>query len=184
MTWNNDAHGLVCKIPEAKLYLPSHSWAMKLSQLHKQGDTHVRIMTFSLNADMAQQILERRPYNIRIICNSQFNSEAYQLSRKLPGLHIRSFKDAHAKLVLIEPKTIYLGSANLVKNTLADISVGLRSKDAHDYYAKWFDEKFESCDFHRPFDDSSKIIGDFRKEGVSINQGWGQLPPIEEIVND
>jgi hypothetical protein len=53
MTWNNDAHGLVGKSNEIKAYLPGHSWAMKLSQLHKQPDAMVRIATYSLNADMA-----------------------------------------------------------------------------------------------------------------------------------
>jgi hypothetical protein len=178
MTWNNDAHGLLCKISEAKLYLPSHSWAMKLSQLHKQPNSIVRIMTYSLNAEYAQQILERRPYNIRIICNSQFNEEAYQLSQKVSGIHIRTFNDIHAKLVLIEPETVYLGSANLVKNTLADISIGLRLKAAHDYYAAWFDKTFRPCDWHTALENNS-IIGDFQKGIVSVYQGIGKLPSSE-----
>ena len=41
MTWNNDGHGLVGSSREIKGYLPSHSWAMKLSQLHKQPDALV-----------------------------------------------------------------------------------------------------------------------------------------------
>ncbi len=144
MTWNNDAHGLVCKVPEAKLYLPSHSWAMKLSQLHKQPDAQVRIATYSINPEYAQDIFRRRPHHIRVICNSQFKDAAAELSLAFPLVDIRTFSDAHAKLVLIEPNTVYLGSANFVKNTLADISVGLRSKDAHDHYAQWFDRKFNS----------------------------------------
>jgi hypothetical protein len=35
MTWNNDGHGLVGSSREIKGYLPSHSWAMKLSQLRQ-----------------------------------------------------------------------------------------------------------------------------------------------------
>jgi hypothetical protein len=150
MTWNNDGHGLVCKIPEAKLYRSTHSWAMKLSQLHKQGDAMVRVATYSLNAEMAGAIFARRPHHIRVLCNARFLSEAKELMQMLPGVEVQTRTDLHAKLVLIEPATVYLGSANFVNNALNDVSVGLRSRAAHDHYAQWFDETFEEATVTTP----------------------------------
>lgn len=142
MTWNNDGHGLVCKIAEAKCYRPGHSWAMKLSQLHKQPDAIVRITTYSLNEDLAFEIFSRRPHFIRILCHTKFHSNAEAVMQRLPGIEIRVSAVMHAKLCLIESKTVYLGSENFVRSTLDDIVVGLRDKQVHDYWASWFDERF------------------------------------------
>jgi hypothetical protein len=46
----------------------------------------------------------------------------------------------HSKFVLVEPDTTYLGSMNLVHNTMFDGVMGIRSRDVHDYYANWFEE--------------------------------------------
>ena len=62
VTWNNDIHGLLGSSREIKGYLPSHSWAMKLSQLDRQPHTLVRIATYSVNVDYAVDILRRRPH--------------------------------------------------------------------------------------------------------------------------
>jgi len=139
MTWNNDIHGLLGSSREIKGYLPSHSWAMKLSQLDKQPNAQVRIATYSVNVDYAVGILCRRPRLIRFACNSEFWSQAQQLARRLPNIEVRTVDDLHAKLVLIAPATVYLGSANFVKAMLADVSFGVRGPQWHDHYATWFD---------------------------------------------
>jgi PLD-like domain len=142
MTWNNDTHGLVCRIAEAKCYRPGHSWAMKLSQLQRQPNAKVRIATYSLNAELAYEILSRRPHTIRILCNARFEREAEAIRQRLPGIAIRTADSMHAKLCLIAPSTVYLGSENFVRSSLDDIVVGLRSEQVHDYWAAWFDEMF------------------------------------------
>jgi len=139
MTWNNDGHGLVGSSREIKGYLPSHSWAMKLSQLHKQPDALVRIATYSVNADYAADILRRRPYRIHFACNTHSWREAQELARQLPSIDVRVVDDLHAKLVRIAPATVYIGSANFVKATLQDVSIGVRGTSWHDHYAEWFD---------------------------------------------
>jgi hypothetical protein len=39
----------------------------------------------------------------------------------------------------LAPATVYLGSANFVKATLIDASIGVRGAQWHDHYAEWFD---------------------------------------------
>jgi hypothetical protein len=143
MTWNNDGWGLVGSSSEIKYYLPGHSWAMKLSQLAKQPHALVRIATYSLNTDYAVDILRRRPHHIRFACNPRFLPEAQQLARQLPGIEVCVVDDLHAKLVLIEPATVYVGSANFVRAALEDISIGVRGTQWHDHYAEWFDALFK-----------------------------------------
>jgi hypothetical protein len=145
MGWNDDNHGMVRRIPEAKCYLPGHSWPMKLSQLHRQLSAAVRVATYSLNADLAVEIFSRRPHTIRILCNAKFRREAQAVMRALPQVEIRISRSMHAKLCLIEPSTVYLGSENFVRSALDDIVVGLRSGEVHDYWASWFDERFAAA---------------------------------------
>ena len=139
MTWNNDIHGLLGSSREIKGYLPSHTWMMKLSQLDRQPHALVRIATYSVNVDYAVEILRRRPRRIRFACNPHFLQEAQQLAQQLPDIEVRVVDDLHAKLVLIAPATVYIGSANFVKATIHDISIGVRGPSWHDHYAAWFD---------------------------------------------
>ena len=144
MTWNNDSYGLVCSIPEAKLYLPTHTWQMKLSQLHRQGDALLRLSTYALDFRMAQSIFERRPHHIRILCNVQSEIEARALANELPEIEIMvTRKVIRVGLVLIEPATVYIGGSHFASNAPTEIVVGLRSERAHDYYAEWFDQQFK-----------------------------------------
>jgi PLD-like domain len=138
MTWRDDNHGMVTRSSEIKCYFDSHSWPMKLSQLHRQRGL-VRVATYSLNAEHAVDIFRRRPHDIRIICNGKFRSEARLLAARLPLLEIACRDDMHAKLVLIEPDTVYLGSMNFVKNMMKDAVLGVRGRDIHQHYRLWFD---------------------------------------------
>ena len=45
----------------------------------------------------------------------------------------------HAKFVLIEPDTTYLGSMNFVKNKMRETVLGIRGADIYQHYANWFD---------------------------------------------
>jgi len=135
MPWANDAHGLVFKCSELKLYRNGgHTWAMKLSQLAKQKGT-VRIVTYSLpDLDYAIKQLSRRPHSIYVVCHSKFISRAREIKTALPDIRIRTCNDVHSKVYLIEPKTIYVGSANFGNSHWHETIIGVRSKKAHDWY--------------------------------------------------
>ena len=134
--WNNDAHGLLFKCSEVKLYSPSHTYGMKLSQLPRQKGT-VRIITYKFAAlPYAIEQLARRPHDIKIIVNSKFSPDARRIKKELPGVEIRVHPELHDKVVLIEPSTIYMGSANFGHGGWSESTVGLRSKEAFDWFLK------------------------------------------------
>lgn len=139
MSWRDDGHGLVVKATEVKLFMPSHSWGMKLSQLPKQAG-RVRILTYSLpdRSYVAEQ-LGRRPSNIALICHEKFRDRAVAIKREFPGIEIAVSDCLHAKLLLIEPATVYVTSANFGESDWTEVGVGVRSKPGHDWYAEMFD---------------------------------------------
>ncbi len=87
MAWNDDNHGQLFKSNELKLYYSgTHTWAMKLSQLHHQSG-YVRIITYSLpDIDYVKQQFHRRPYDISIICHSKFRDKAIEIKKPIPKL--------------------------------------------------------------------------------------------------
>ena len=135
--WQNDLHGFVFKSSELKLYRDGgHTWAMKLSQLPKQKGI-VRIITYSLpDLKYAVEQLGRRPHSIYIICHSEFIKRATEIKNSLLDLRIAVNDRVHSKVCLIEPKTIYIGSANFGKSGWHETIIGIRSKEAHDWYVE------------------------------------------------
>lgn len=135
MAWNDDNHGKLFKSSELKLYYSgTHTWAMKLSQLHRQTG-YVRIITYSLpDIDYVRQQFHRRPYDISIICHSKFRDKAIEIKKAFPNIRIAVKNSVHSKVLLIEPKTLYVTSANFGRSHWHETCLGARSKVAHDEY--------------------------------------------------
>ena len=135
MAWKNDEHGIVFGSSEIKMYRNGHhTWAMKLSQISKSKSV-VRIVTYSLpNLDYTQEQLGRRPQSIFVVCHSKFLIKAKQLKSEFPGIEIAVNSFVHSKVCMIEPSTIYVGSANFGLSDWHETIVGVRSKAAHDWY--------------------------------------------------
>ena len=132
MTYKTDNGGVAFKANDAKLYFAGSTWGMKLSQLNRQSGV-VRIVTYSL-PDMAyvKQQFERRPYDIWIICHTKFIDRAETLKRTFPDVRIAVRNDVHAKVLLIEPSTLYVTSANFGASHWIESGIGIHSKPAHD----------------------------------------------------
>lgn len=146
MAWNNDEHGMVVKAVEVKLFKPSHSWGMKLSQLSRQLG-HVRILTYSLpDHEYICQQFGRRPNNISILCHSKFRDRAAAIKSSFPEIGVALSDNIHAKLLLIEPGTIYVTSANFGDSQWNEVGVGIRSESGHRWYADMFDEIWEKSE--------------------------------------
>ena len=142
-----DRHGLVFKPNEVKMYYNGeHTWAMKLSQLHRQKGK-VRIITYSLpSIAYIIRLLGKRPRNIRIICHSKFKAEAIQIIKKYPLIKIAMCDEVHSKVCLIEPSTVYIGSANFGVSGWHETEIPVRSKTAHDdYIKKSFNKLWLNC---------------------------------------
>ena len=137
MTWKDDVHGKVFRSSEIKLYYSgAHTWAMKLSQLARQTGT-VRIITYSLpDMDYVKEQFDRRPNGVWLICNSKFKSRASEIKRVYPEIKIAFKDDVHSKVLLIEPKTVYITSANFGLSGWHETTIGVRSKEAHDSYVE------------------------------------------------
>lgn len=152
MTWKDDGHGKLFRTSEAKLYGASHTWAMKLSQLHRQAG-RCRILTYSLPAlDYAREQFVRRPRDILIACHEKFAPQARLISREFPEIEIRTHPRLHSKTLLIEPDTVYVSSANFGRSLSGhhawhETTLGVRSKEAHDWYVAFsFDPLWEEAD--------------------------------------
>lgn len=141
MTWKNDIHGLLFKSNELKLYRPSHTWGMKLSQLDRQEGT-VRIVTFRLpgmaSDDYYATQIARRPSDMFVLIGSGDRTEevskARELKARFPEVRIALHSELHVKAVAIAPKTLYVGSANFGSSNWADLTLGVRSSEAHQYF--------------------------------------------------
>jgi len=139
MSWKNDNHGLVVYGQEVKLYSGSHTWAMKLSQLASQTGI-VRICTYSLpDINYVQGLFHKRPYDIEMICHSKFAERALQIKNLFPLIRIGTHDEIHAKVCLISPATVYIGSANFGHSNWHEVNIGIRSPKAHDHYVKIWD---------------------------------------------
>jgi len=149
MGWKDDGHGKLFKTNEAKLYGPSHTWAMKLSQLNRQSGI-VRIITYSLpDLDYTVNLLGKRPNDIFLICHSKFSDKANLLVSALPGIKVAVRNDIHTKILLLEPSTIYITSANFGQSGWHETTMGVRSTEAHAWYV---------ANVFNPLWDSSKTI--------------------------
>lgn len=138
MTWNDDDHGIriISKdIDEVKLYYSdSHTWGMKLSQLKKQKGI-LRIITYTLpDIENVINIFNKRPYNIFLICHSASKQKASDLKKEFPKIKIATNSKVHSKVVLIEPNTVYISSANFARSGWHETSIGIRSKKIHNSY--------------------------------------------------
>ena len=138
MGWKDDVHGKLLKSGEIKLYFNGgHTWRTKLSQLAKQKGKVVRIVTYSLpDMKSIDGILEKRPSDIFLICNEKFIKDAQRIKIKFPKIRIATYAKVHSKVVLIEPDTVYVSSANFGNSGWHETSIGIRSKTAHDEYVK------------------------------------------------
>lgn len=146
MAWNDDGHGMVIKAAEVKLFIPSHSWGMKLSQLPRQAG-RVRILTYSLpDQNYVSQQFSRRPTNIAILCHAKFRDRAIALKADFPEIDVALSETIHAKLLLIEPGTIYVTSANFGESNWSEIGVGIRSVPGHQWYAEMFDDLWKKSE--------------------------------------
>jgi len=132
MAFRTDNGGFAFKANDAKIQ--HSSWGNRLSQLHKQKGT-VRIITYSL-PDMAyvRRQLGRRPHDIYIIAHSKFSRRANEICGEFPGIVVAVHDEVHSKVVLVEPETVIVSSANFGDSGWHETTVSFHSKPAHEYY--------------------------------------------------
>lgn len=134
MAFKTDCGGVVMTA-DVKLSKAATTWNTRLSQIHRM-EGEVYICTFSLcNFEYISKILSKRSDRVTIICNSRYEENAKVLKGLFPETRFFVNPYAHAKLVLIDPQTVWLSSENLgrKKNTF-DATIGIQSEEAYQHY--------------------------------------------------
>lgn len=132
----SDAHGILVRPKEVKIYWSSdHTWNMKLSQIGRpsQSDKKLYIATYSLpDLDYVVEVLAHRPtgHNVFLMANAKFQAQALQLLNYFPEMQIRLHPKMHCKFVLIEPETVFIGSANFGRSRWYETMIGLKDSTA------------------------------------------------------
>lgn len=109
------------------------TWATRLSQIGKSSG-EIIICTYSLpNLDYMSQILDKRS-DITIVCHKKFQEKASILQQKYPRLNIILKSDIHAKMVLIQPETVILSSANFGSSGWLEHTITVKSESVYSYY--------------------------------------------------
>lgn len=147
MSWKTDGHGLAVSGAKLKIYESiGHSWAMKLTPVLTRTDRKVLIATYSITTSkMIVDLLSKRSKGVHIICHEMFRDAAIQLKGMFPDLNIATHSENHAKMVLVEDKTVYLGSCNFVSTGWHDTVVGIKSKTVYDFYQEVWKEIRTEC---------------------------------------
>lgn len=145
MSFKTDNDGKAVSITDAKISIGSIStWSTRLKSI-KQVKGKICIATFTLpDLPYAQKILAKRPRDIFIVAHTNFTQKAQAIKSDFPDIMIAVREDIHAKLVLIEPSTVWLSSANFGHSGWIENSIGLHSKKAYKFYKSAFDEIFTS----------------------------------------
>lgn len=84
--------------------------------------------------DFITKILERRSNDVTILANEKFRFRAEQIKRRFPSVQIVLKPDTHAKMVLIEPDTVWLSSENFGRSGWFEQAIGIHNADVYDFY--------------------------------------------------
>lgn len=134
----DDNGGKVGKNCEVKVSLTrtNSTWNTKLNYAIRNG-TEIYICTYSLpNVDYIEKMLDGRPANMKIVCNSKFEKEARAIRSKFPNIQIFVKNDMHAKIAAYLPETTILSSANFGKSNWIEHSAIIKNKDIAEYYTE------------------------------------------------
>lgn len=131
MSFSADNGGFQFSCEDAKFSICASTWNTRLSQIGKSTGA-IRIMTHALpDPDYIARIFSKRPENIYLIANSDAQAEARLIKAQFPKVRIVLHPRMNAKLVLIEPGTVWLSSSDFVHTKSIESAVGFHSVDLH-----------------------------------------------------
>lgn len=134
MAFKTDGGGIAFKSTDIKLTGEASTWGTRLSQLSKQSGL-LRLITYSLpKLSYVEEQLGRRPNKIFVIAHKNFEASARDIKDRFPDIRIAIAPNVHSKVLLIEPNTIWISSANFGDSGWHETSIGVRSAEALDWY--------------------------------------------------
>jgi hypothetical protein len=84
--------------------------------------------------DYVKTQLGRRPYDIAIIAHAKFAKKAMVIKRIFPQVRLTLNECVHSKILLIDPQTVWVSSANFGSSKWHETSAGFHSKEAYTHY--------------------------------------------------
>ena len=138
MPFRTDNGGMALNIQDAKISAGCSGslWTTRLSQIAKVKGKII-IVTYSLpSLEDIKNILTKQPENVALVYHEKFNHKASAIRIYCPLIDLYPMPDCHAKIVLVEPKTVWLSSANFGKSKWFENTIGIHSREAYDYYYK------------------------------------------------
>ena len=134
--FKTDNGGVALKLQDVKLCTTetASTWNTRLSQIGRISG-EIIICTYSLpSVSYIEQILDKRSKNVKLIVNTKFSNKVRELKRKYPALKVFCRPNVHAKIVLIEPRTVWLSSSNFGDSGWFEHTIGIHDNVAYKFY--------------------------------------------------
>ena len=142
-----DDGGIKIKTKEAKIYYGKSTWSTRIGYFLR-NDKAVFISTYSLpDLDYVKELFSKHGCkHITILAHKKFHERAKEIKREFPEVEIYLEDDNHEKVVLCEPETIIIGSANFGHSGWRETMVGLKSKAAYETMLSQYHERFKCAE--------------------------------------
>jgi len=132
MQFSDDGGGFSFKCDDAKFTISASTWSTKLSQIWKISGS-ICIMTKLLpNPKYIATILSKRPNNIFIIAHIEAQDNARIIKEQFPGVRIALHPKVNAKVVFIEPHTVWISSADFGESKMLESAIGIHSEEVYE----------------------------------------------------
>ena len=159
MKYKTDGGGFATSCDDIKIFGNGSTWATKLSQLAKSTGNLI-IMTYGFKVrtgkyatetledehSYIREILDKRPTNIFILCNSNSIDDAKIIKRLYPQIRIRHHKSINANIALLEPQTVIFSSEEFGFSDKAGYGVGFHSNEIYEEMIKQFRLSWEKSE--------------------------------------
>ena len=131
----SDTAGRVVPVKTVKLSNCGITWNKRLSKILKVPG-EIILCTYSLvNLPFLTRVFSQRSTGVTIITHERYSDMAKRLKEAHPDLKVYVSPYVHAKLLLADPRLVWVSSENLGHNKNSfDCSIGLESLAAYVHY--------------------------------------------------
>ena len=112
------------------------NWFERLQTAISQKDRDVIIVTYSLpmiDRRIAQEIFKNRTGKNILVYNSKFNDNPQLELLHEFGIKLIPMEDVHAKIALVSPDNVHIGSENFTFSNWFESCVTIKNKTAYEY---------------------------------------------------
>jgi hypothetical protein len=135
--WKSCASSHILTCSEVKLFgIGGHSWISEMPDL-KHYTGIIRIFSYTIpSIEQTCTFFKRRPQNFWLLCHTRERKKLEAVKYQVPEVRIALNSSMHARGCLIEPDLVYVGSPNFGWSEWQESLIGLKSKEAYDWYLK------------------------------------------------